>query len=220
MKRKTLVFSTLVAVIVIFAFAAWFVSRTAPTVTSTPAAVEQEERLVRNYSPILGRVDAPVTVVEFFDPACEACRAFHPIVKEILAQYPVDVRVVMRYTPFHGEGSEMAIKVLEAARFQDVFIPVLEALLENQPNWASHGAPATERIMQIAVGAGLDAEAAADQIRSPSIVGILNQDRADVEAIGVRQTPTFFVNGKPLDDFGAEQLLALVQAEVAAVATE
>lgn len=74
-----------------------------------------------------------MTIVEFFDPACEACRAFHPIVKQILTQYPDDVRVVMRYTPFHGEGSELAIKVLEAARLQDVFVPVLEALAKISP---------------------------------------------------------------------------------------
>ena len=156
--------------------------------------------------------------VEFFDPACEACRAFHPVVKRILAEYPDDVRVVMRYTPFHGEASELAIKVLEAARLQDVLVPVLEALLENQPAWAAHGAPAADRIMEIAGTAGLDTAAAADQIRSPSIVGLLNRDRADVEAVGIQGTPTFLVNGKPLPDFGAEQLLSLVQSEVEASA--
>ncbi|MFS8328883.1 thioredoxin domain-containing protein, partial [Vreelandella titanicae] len=34
---------------------------------------------MRSHSPILGREDAPVTIVEFFDPACEACRAFYPL---------------------------------------------------------------------------------------------------------------------------------------------
>ena len=52
---------------------------------------------------------------------------------------------------------------------------------------------------------------------APDVVGILNQDRADVEAVGVRQTPTFFVNGKPLDPFGDVELRRLVSAEVAAV---
>ena len=219
MTRKTLVLVTLTAVLALFAIGAWFVSRPNVTPTATAAPVEQQDQLVRAYSPVLGRKDAPVTIVEFFDPACEACRAFHPIVKQILADNPDDVRVVMRYTPFHGEGSELAIKVLEAARLQDVFVPVLEALLENQPAWASHGAPAAERIMEIAGAAGLDTDAAANQIMSPSIVGVLNQNRADVEAVGIQGTPTFFVNGKPLPEFGAEQLLSLVQAEVEAVAT-
>ena len=51
---------------------------------------------------------------------------------------------------------------------------------------------------------------------APQTIGVLNQDRADVEAVGVSQTPTFFVNGKPLDPFGVDELRALVAAEVAA----
>ena len=86
--------------------------------------------MIRPYSPILGPADAPVTIVEFFDPACEACRAFHPIVKDIMAEHGDAVRVVIRYTPFHGEGSETAIRVMEAARMQGVFFPVMESTLE------------------------------------------------------------------------------------------
>ena len=69
---------------------------------------------------------------------------------------------------------------------------------------------------QIAATAGLDAEAARTQMLAPDVVAILNQDRADVETVGIRQTPTFFVNGKPLDPFGEAELRRLVAAEVAA----
>ncbi len=68
--------------------------------------------------------------------------------------------------------------------------------------------------MAIAVGAGLDLEKAATQIKSPSIVGVLNQDRADVETVGIKQTPTFFVNGEPLVQFGAKELMAQVREAV------
>ncbi|MGB1266144.1 MAG: DsbA family protein, partial [Nereida ignava] len=72
-------------------------------------------------------------------------------------------------------------------------------------------------LLGIAEQAGLDTEAAKNQMIAPQTQAILNQDRADVEAMGVRQTPTFFVNGKPLDPFGADELRALVASEVAAV---
>ena len=214
MTRRTLFLTTLTAALLAFA-GAWLVARPTEQAQAQPA-IEQADALVRSYSPVLGPEDAPVTIVEFLDPACEACRAFYPVVEEIRAEHPEDVRVVLRYTPFHGEASELAIKVLEAARLQDVFVPVLEALLERQPEWASHDAPAEERILEIAAEAGLDAGLAREQILSPSIVGVLNGDRADVEAVGVRQTPTFFVNGRPLAEFGADQLAALVDAEVEA----
>lgn len=217
MTPKPIVLAVLAAVLAAFAVAAWITTRLAPITEATPTASAVSEALIRPYPPIIGPKDAPVTIVEFFDPACEACRAFYPVVEDILAEYPQDVLVVLRYTPFHGEASEQAIKVLEVARLQGVFKPVLEALLAEQPQWASHDAPAEGHIMEIAEAAGLDTKAAATQVKSPSILGILNQDRADVETMGVRQTPTFFVNGLPLADVGADQLRTLVAEEVARV---
>lgn len=216
MNRRTLILSTAAVAASAFGGAAWWVTRSEPPQSAAAIAPDIMEMLERPYSPVLGPQNAPVTITEFFDPACEACRAFHPVVKDIMAQYPDEVRVVIRYTPFHGEGSEVAIKTLEAARLQGVFVPVLEALLERQKLWASHGAPAAERIMIIAGSVGLDVTAAESQIRMPDVVAVLNQDKSDVEAVGVRQTPTFFVNGKPLDPFGEAELRRLVAAEVEA----
>lgn len=216
MNNKSLVLSVLSLGLVIFAAAVWFETRPAPVAETDPVEPEIAEALMRPYSPILGPEDAPVTIVEFFDPACEACRAFYPVIKDIMAEHDGQVRVVLRYTPFHGAASEEAIRVMEAARMQDVYIPVKEAILEFQPRWASHGAPAPGLILGIAEQAGLDVEAAKNQMKAPQTLAILNQDRADVETMGVRQTPTFFVNGKPLDPFGADELRALVAAEVAA----
>lgn len=216
MNRRGLILSVLALGAAGFGGATWFAIRPGPVAEAEPVAPELAEAMIRPYSPILGPADAPVTIVEFFDPACEACRAFHPIVKDIMAEHGEAVRVVIRYTPFHGAASEEAIRVLEAARMQDVYVPVLEAVLREQPRWASHGAPAPGLILQIAATAGLDAEAARTQMLAPGVVVILNQDRADVEAVGIRQTPTFFVNGKPLDPFGEAELRRLVAAEVAA----
>ena len=216
MNRRGLILSVLALGVAGFGGATWFATRPGPVAEAEPVAPELAEAMIRPYSPILGPADAPVTIVEFFDPACEACRAFHPIVKDIMAEHGDAVRVVIRYTPFHGAASEEAIRVLEAARMQDVYVPVLEAVLREQPRWASHGAPAPGLILQIAATAGLDAEAARTQMLAPGVVAILNQDRADVEAVGIRQTPTFFVNGKPLDPFGEAELRRLVAAEVAA----
>lgn len=216
MNRRGLMVSALALGAAGFGGAAWYATRPTPVAEADSIDPELADALIRPYSPILGDEDAPVTIVEFFDPACEACRAFYPVIKDIMAEHGDAVRVVIRYTPFHGEASEEAIRVLEAARMQDVFEPVLEAVLREQPKWASHGAPEPGLTLGIAASAGLDAEAARTQMLAPSVVAILNQDRADVETVGVRGTPTFFVNGKPLDPFGEAELRALVAEEVAA----
>jgi len=215
MNRRGLVLSILALGAAGFGAAVWYVPRSTPLSDAAPAAPEMTETLVRPYSPVLGPKDAPVTIVEFFDPACEACRAFHPIVKDIMAEHGDAVRLVIRYTPFHGEASRKAIRLLEAARMQGVFEPVLEAVLREQPRWASHRALEPGPILGIAAAAGLDAEVARAQMLASDVEAVLNQDSADVEAVGVRQTPTFFVNGKLLDPFGEAELRRLVAAEVA-----
>lgn len=52
---------------------------------------------------------------------------------------------------------------------------------------------------------------AKSQRRFPAVTGVLNQDAADVEALGIRQTPTFFLGGNRLENFGAESLIADVR---------
>lgn len=212
--RRTLVLGTAVLTLAGFGGATYhFTLRQWPPPV---AALPGDSPLIRQHSPILGDADAPVTIVEFFDPACEACRAFHPIVKQIINAFPSRVRVVLRYAAFHPPSQE-AIVILETARLQNLFQPVLEALFESQPLWASHGRQSVSA-WPIAARAGLDVERAQRERLLPHILATLNQDAADVATIGVRQTPTFFVNGRPLQEFGAQQLYNLVRSEVAATA--
>ncbi len=170
--------------------------------------------LVRPHSPIIGAEDAPVTIVEFFDPACEACKAFHPRVKQILAAFPRETRLVIRYTPFHREASVEAVRILEAARAQRKFEPVLDALLDGQRAWTGQRTNASLRAWAIAQSVGLDVEQARQYIAAGSVDALLAQDVVDLKAIGVRATPTFFVNGKPLSSTDPDQLFELVKREV------
>ena len=216
MNRRSLIIAVLAIGAAGFGGATWYATQSDPAPKPQPVAPQMAEGMIRPHSPILGPAEAPVTIVEFFDPACEACRAFHPIVKDVMAEHGDAVRVVIRYTPFHGDASEEAIRVLEAARMQGLFEPVMEALLSEQRRWAAHGNLKPDLILGIAAKAGLNVEEARVQMLSPEVVAVVNQDVADVQTVGVRQTPTFFVNGKPLKPFGEAPFRALVAAEVAA----
>ena len=220
MNRRTLVLASASAAIVVFAGGAALYSNntTEPTPAPAPVPVSGNDTLVRMHSPVMGPVSAPVTIVEFFDPSCEACRAFYPIVKQMMAQTGSDVRLVLRYTAFH-EGSDDAVRILEAARKQNRFQPVLEAILDQQPVWADHGKPDLEKAWQIAALAGLDIDQGRKDAASTSVDKVLAQDMADVKANNVKQTPTFFVNGKPLTEFSPQGLLNLVKAEIDASKT-
>ena len=216
MNRRTVLIGASALGLAAFGGGAVFLTRRREAEAQADAATApavDDSLLVRAHSPILGPVDAPVTLVEFFDPSCEACRAFHPYVKQILAMYPRDVRLVIRYAAFH-QGSDEAVRLLETARVQNVFLPVLEALLAEQPRWAAHHAPDLARAWQIAAKAGLDLERAQKEARAPGIDAFVRQEAADVKQANVRRTPTFFVNGKPLTSFGPQQLLDLVRSEI------
>ncbi|MET0171256.1 MAG: thioredoxin domain-containing protein [Agrobacterium vaccinii] len=211
MNRRLLVTLTALAAVVAFgAGASYYTMQQKQTATATTAV---DTTLVRPHSPVIGKIDAKVTIVEFFDPSCEACRAFYPLVKNVLATYPDDVRVVLRYTPFH-EGSEEAVRILEAARKQGKFEVVLTALMEKQPEWAIHGQPDMKHAWVIAGDAGLELKDARLDSMKPEVDQILKIDVADVQANKVSQTPTFFVNGKPLMDFSERGLIDLVKSEI------
>ena len=214
MNRRSLVLGVAAVALLTFGGAAWYVDANRKRAPVEP--VPETSPLVRASAPVLGPAQAPVTIVEFFDPACEACRAFYPVVKQIMDSFPGKVRVVLRYATFH-DGSDEAVRILETARLQGRFEPVLEALLEAQPVWAAHGQPDLDAAWAAAARAGLDVEQAKADRLMPGIVATLNQDAADVASLGVQRTPTFFVNGKPLTEFGAQQLFDLVRGEVEAL---
>lgn len=77
--------------------------------------------------------------------------------------------------------------------------------------------PDLDRACAIAGEAALYLTAAQAYRQMPGVEAILNGDWADVEALGTQQTPAFFVNGEPLSEFGAEELVAAVRAEVDAL---
>lgn len=165
--------------------------------------------LVREHSPKAGNGDARVTIVEFFDPACGTCRAFHPIVKDILRANPGRVKLVVRYLPLHP-GSEEVVKILEAARLQGKFWEALEAAYATQGSWAINHQAYPDLFWKSISSVGLDPERASRDMQSPAVSRNIQQDTDDGRLLGVDRTPGFFVNGKPLIEFGQMQLLQLV----------
>lgn len=217
MTRKSTITAILIAALSVFGAAAIYMTWISDGADTASVPPEIAEALVRPHSPTFGPNDAPVTIVEFFDPACETCRAFHPIVKDIMAEHGDAVRVVMRYTPLHGDVSVLGVRLLEAARKQRKFAMVLEGMYDKQPLWASHGRLDPDMLMLVAEDAGLNMVSAERQMNSASTIAAINQDTTDLQMLGVQKTPTFFVNGKPLERFGEAQLRSLVAKEVRAV---
>ncbi|WP_332673319.1 DsbA family protein [Aromatoleum sp.] len=213
MKEKTLFLGAAAILLLVFVVAT--MTYNTGTAEQSARVVEQNrDRLVRMHSPTLGNAQAKVQIVEFLDPACETCRSFYPFVKEMMAANPEDIRLVVRYAPFH-DGSEAVVAVLEAARKQGKFWPTLEALFATQEHWAPAHAPQVDLVWPQLEGLGLDLDRLRADMVAPEIGRVIGQDLADAEALNVTKTPEFFVNGEPLPRFGYEPLKAMVDAALA-----
>lgn len=212
MKKNFVLIGSIVLVAVMFALG-MFALQGKKADESAALASKNASQLVQFHSPTLGAADAKVTLVEFFDPSCEACRAFYPLVKSILEENKGKVKLVLRYAAFHKD-SDIVVKMLEASKAQNLYWQSLEAVLLSQPEWADHGAPQVDKIWPYLKAVGVDVDKAKADMKSPALDSLLKQDMADVATFKVQKTPTFYVNGKPLINFGEDALRALVKQEI------
>ncbi|HMT06855.1 MAG TPA: thioredoxin domain-containing protein [Pyrinomonadaceae bacterium] len=180
------------------------------------------ETLIRPDSPTLGPADAKVTVVEFLDPECEACAGFSPVVKKILSENEGKMRLVVRYMPFHP-SSMKAAHLLEAAGEEGKFWQALELIFRKQSEWGEvHGAPPgaakpdVDKVFEgFAKELGMNVEKYIAAARENKYTAKVERDRKDGQTLGVRKTPTFFVNGRELARFSEADLRALIAEEMA-----
>lgn len=188
----------------------------APAASSIPAGAPGssiETLLVRPYSPTQGPEQARVTVVEFFDPECESCSAMFPIVKQVMAEFGGQVRLVIRYMPLH-QNAAYASSLLEAARVQNKYWEYLELMMARQPEWASHAAPRPELLLTYAQMVGLNVDQLKADATSAEIRMRITQDEQDGNVLGANRTPTFFINGRPLMRLGYNELREAIQSQL------
>jgi protein-disulfide isomerase len=171
MNRKTLFIS--VAGLLLLAFAA-----AAVLFQQGASEVRDQSVVEREGAPIKGPVDAKVTIVEFFDPACGTCRDFYPLVQRLIDQYPGQVRLMARYAPLH-QGSDEVVKMLEAARYQGKFWHALELLFRSQHRWVANHVSQPSRALGVIGFLGLDMERFSADMKRPEVAQVVQRDVQD-----------------------------------------
>lgn len=153
--------------------------------------------------PARGPADAAVTIVEFSDFQCPYCRSAAPVLDELLARHPDDVRLVYRHLPLdriHPRARASAL-ASECAREQGAFWKYHDLLFENAP------ALGDADLRGYAQKAGLDLARFDECVGSGRHAEKVNADAAAAEKIGITGTPAFVVNGILL--FGLQPLDAI-----------
>lgn len=176
-------------------------------------AAARKAALASENAPSYGDPNAKVHIVEFLDPACETCAVFYPMVKAWMSQVPGQIRLSVRHVAFHS-GAEHAVKVLEASRQQGKYWETLEALLASQRQWTRHHTVLPEKIVPAIAGVGLDMDQLMADMNSIESLARMERDKKDAVLLQISKTPTYFVNGRPLPSFGAQQLANLIGEEL------
>jgi protein-disulfide isomerase len=214
--RNTAWILVAVAAVVIVVLSVMAAKSNTDGVDTQVAQVETDARgaaLASEDSPTTGNPDAKVHIVEFLDPACGTCALFYPMVKAWMAEVPDDIRLSVRHVAFH-EGSEHAVRVLEASRNQDKYWETLEALLMSQQQWVQQHVVQPDKIEPAIVGVGLDMERLRADMNTVEVMRRMEKDKQDSIRLKVSATPEYFVNGRSLPSFGQQQLADLVREEL------
>ena len=176
-------------------------------------AAEKSHLLIRPHSLVKGTENAKVTIVEFLDPECEACRAMHPIMKRLLLEYEGKIRLVIRYMPGHG-NSRLAAAVLEEARELGKFDEAIDILFETQPVWGDHQNPKPELIATFLKDIIKDEKRLERSYLFSKHMWKIDLDQSDATKVEARKTPTFFVNERMLSYIGYDPLKEAIEKEL------
>lgn len=155
-----------------------------------------------------------VILVEYGDYQCPACSTYHPIVEEVLAEYGGRITFVYRHFPLRQihRQADLASRAAEAAGIQGKFWEMHALLYERQRLWAD-SLSAKERMAAFARELGLNEERFLADFDSEAVRDKVENDLQGGIRSGVRGTPTFFLNGRELQDPGAD-LGAEIEAEL------
>ncbi len=162
---------------------------------------------------ILGPVDAPITIIEFSDYECPYCQKFHiEVFGQLLAAYPNQIRFVYRdfpLTSIHPNAFTAALAA-NCAGEQGAYFEYHDALFSGLYGL---GADAYQRY---ASDLGLDMGSFGSCVETAKYQAEVQADFDYAAQLGIRSTPTFFVNGIPV--VGAQPLEVfrqLIDAELA-----
>jgi protein-disulfide isomerase len=132
-----------------------------------------------------------------------------PQLEQLLKKYPGKVKLVFKNFPIrsHKYAVKAAAAALAAER-QEKFWEFHDTLFENYNRLND------QKIQEIVGLLGLDETKFKEQQKNPAITERIRQDYEEGIRLGVRGTPTLFINGKKLRERGMKSMEAVVEKEL------
>jgi len=159
--------------------------------------------------PFKGPSDAAVTIAVFDDYQWPYCARLEPFFQQVLDKYPNDVKLVVKNFPLpsHKFAYKAATAAL-ASNVQGKFWEFHSKLFNN------YNAINDAKIQDIAKELGLDMEKFNKDMQSPAIKTLISRDVNNGKQIGVRGTPTIFINGKTLRNRSLPGIYQVIETEL------
>lgn len=157
--------------------------------------------------PSLGNDNAAVTIVAFTDYQCPGCAAIHPALERVVKESGDKVRLVARDFPLsqHVEAFKAA-EAAEAAREQGKYWEYVQVLMQNQSSLS------VEKLKGFATQLGLDRTRFDAALDSRKFAEMVQTDLDDGMKLGLKGTPSLFVNGRRVTAKSYEELKESVDA--------
>ena len=150
---------------------------------------------------VKGNRESKIVLVEYSDFQCPACGAYHPVVKQLVEEFGNDVAFVYRHFPLRQihPNADLSARAAEAAGAQGKFWEMHDLLFENQKEW-SNQKNAVDSFVKYAESLGLSSEQFKSDIDSKEVKQKVNEDYNGGTSLKISGTPTFFLNGKKLQN--------------------
>ncbi len=182
--------------------AAVFIIMKLASAPSTPApTTDQTLAPVESIDWTTGNASAAATLIEYSDFQCPACKAYEPMVQQINSELKDKVRFVYRYFPLRQihKNADISSQAAEAAGKQGKFWEMHKMLFDKQSDW-ENSKIAEETFAGYASELGLNVEQFKKDLISDETKKRIQRDVDSGTAALVDSTPTFFLNGKKLDN--------------------
>ena len=230
--KRILPFIIILAVLGVALGSAWYLTRPVPPAPTTPEqpptspggqASPVQQQVVNKGIPgaepahTLGPAGAPVHIEEFGDFECPPCGAFHPILKQMHEEFGDRIQITFREFPLvpTHQHALAAASAAEAAALQGKFWEMHDMLYETQVKWKD-----TFDVRPVFEGyakqIGLDVQRYQQDVSSSLVEQRIFQDGKRGHSLGVKGTPTVFMNGRevPFEQLAPDSFRVLIQKEI------
>ncbi len=184
--------------------------------TVDPNAIVKDLPPIAADDHVSGPANAPATLIEYSDFQCPACGYYFPMVEQVVSEHAQSLRYVYRHFPLSQHlQAKPAAYAAEAAAKQGKFWEMYRLLFQNQSDWAEKStAPQTFESYATRLGLNLiqfRADSASTEVKDR-----VDRDYAAGINIDINSTPTFFLNGRRLQNPSSyEQFKQLIDAAIA-----